>query len=520
MNILVINGSPKGEYSITLQTVRYLERLHPEHSFDVLHAGQRIKALERDFSQVIAQLERADLLLFSYPVYTFIAPSQLHRFIELVKESGVSLAGKAATQITTSKHFYDVTAHRYIQDNCADLGLCFVRGLSADMDDLLCERGQKEARAFFERVLWCMEKGVFEPSYGGGQGEQGPHLTPTERDDEQASAHKAAASDAETGHATEPFGIGAGHCPAASDAGAGHATEPFGVGVGHCPAASDAETGCAVEPFGIGAGHCPAGDVVIVADLGGNSDRLSRMIDRFREALPYKTRVVDIAKYPFKGGCLGCFNCATDGTCVYKDGFDAFLRGEIQTAQAIVYAFTIRDHSMGARMKLYDDRQFCNGHRTVTMGMPMGYLISGPYSREMNLQMIVEGRAQVGGNFLAGVATDEGDAIAQIDAMAASLAYAIEQKYTQPQNFYGVGGMKIFRDLIYQMRGMMKADHRFYKAHGQYDFPQKQKGTILKMYAVGALLSSPKLRAKMGGKMNEGMIAPYKKVLNSVRKEG
>ena len=522
MNILVVNGSPKGEYSITLQTVRYLERLHPEHSFDVLHVGQRIKALERDFSQAITRLQSADLLLFAYPVYTFIAPSQLHRFIELVKESGVSLAGKAATQITTSKHFYDVTAHRYIQDNCGDLGLRFIRGLSADMDDLLCERGQKEARAFFDRVLWCMEKGVFEPSYGGGQGGQGPRPTPNTQDGELASAHEAAATDAGAGHAAEPFGVGAGHCPAASDAGAGHAADPFGVGARLSPAASDAETERAPEPFGVGAGHCPVGDVVIVADLGEDAEvnRLSRMIDRFRAVLPYKTRVVDIAKYPFKGGCLGCFNCATDGTCVYKDGFDTFLRGEIQTAQAIVYAFTVRDHSMGARMKLYDDRQFCNGHRTVTMGMPMGYLVSGPYSREMNLQMIVEGRAQVGGNFLAGVATDEHYTTAQIDALAASLAYAIERKYTQPQNFYGVGGMKIFRDLIYQMRGMMKADHRFYKAHGQYDFPQKQKGTILKMYAVGALLSSPKLRAKMGGKMNEGMIAPYKKVLDSIRKEG
>ena len=53
-------------------------------------------------------LESADLLLFSYPVYTFIAPSQLHRFIELVKTSGIDLSGKYATQITTSKHFYDV----------------------------------------------------------------------------------------------------------------------------------------------------------------------------------------------------------------------------------------------------------------------------------------------------------------------------------------------------------------------------------------------------------------------------
>ena len=32
--------------------------------------------------------------------------------------------------------------------------------------------------------------------------------------------------------------------------------------------------------------------------------------------------------------------------------------------------------------------------------------------------------------------------------------------------------MKIFRDLIWMMRGLMKADHEFYKAHGMYDFPQ------------------------------------------------
>ena len=199
------------------------------------------------------------------------------------------------------------------------------------------------------------------------------------------------------------------------------------------------------------------------------------MIARFQAVLPYKTRIVNIREYPFQGGCLGCFNCAVSGKCIYKDGFDDFLRDEIQRTQAIVYAFSIKDHSMGAAFKQYDDRQFCNGHRTVTMGMPMGYLISGNYSKEFNLQMIIEGRAQVGGNFLAGVATDEKNPNVEIDNMAATLQYALEHSYVPPQNFYGVGGMKIFRDLIWLMQGMMKADHKFYKAHGQYDFPQKKE---------------------------------------------
>ena len=70
---------------------------------------------------------------------------------------------------------------------------------------------------------------------------------------------------------------------------------------------------------------------------------------------------------------------------VYKDGFDEFLRSNIQTTDATVYAFSIRDHSMGSCTKLYDDRRFCNAHRTVTIGMPVGYLVNGSYTAEPNL---------------------------------------------------------------------------------------------------------------------------------------
>ena len=142
MRILVLNGSPKGKDSVTLQTVEYLQILNPGHSFEILHVGQRIKALEKDFSPALEALDRAELILFSYPVYTFVAPCQLHRFIELMKAHKAEVAGKWASQITTSKHFYDITAHRYIQDICGDLGLKYIRGLSADMNDLLKAKGQ------------------------------------------------------------------------------------------------------------------------------------------------------------------------------------------------------------------------------------------------------------------------------------------------------------------------------------------------------------------------------------------
>ena len=449
MKIAVINGSPKGKYSITLQTIRYLERKFPDHEFLTLHAGQKIKALEKDFTPAMELLASADAVIFSYPVYTFLAPSQLHRFIELLKASGLDMTDKYVTQITTSKHFYDVTAHKYVEENALDLGMRYIRGLSADMEDLLTEGGRSDAEKFFARFLWSVEEGVFA------------------RQESKPEAFVPVAASVPDPEASEK----------------------------------------------------KQRDVVIITDVTDQESNLARMIQRFRHVFGCTTRVVNISDYPFSGGCLGCFRCAVSEKCMYKDGFDSFLRENIQKADAIVYAFTIRDHSMGARFKMYDDRNFCNGHRTVTVGMPVGYIVSGPYAKEHNLRTVIEGRSETGGNFLSGVATDERDANAAVDQLAKALSFALETGHTAPQNFYGVGGMKIFRDLIYQMRGMMRADHKFYKKQGIYDFPQKKKLTSLKMYLVGMLLSNEKILSKMGNKMNDGMLMPYEKLFRKMDKE-
>jgi hypothetical protein len=258
--------------------------------------------------------------------------------------------------------------------------------------------------------------------------------------------------------------------------------------------------------------------IVVITDLSadGSDTVLADMIGRFRESVSCTCDVVNIREFPFKGGCLGCFHCAADGTCIYKDGFDSYLRNNIQSSDAIVYAYTIRDHSMGARFKMFDDRQFCNGHRTVTMGKPVGYLVEGDLANEPNLITLMEARSQVGGNFLAGIAVSGVDVGREVRQLALRICYAADHAYNPPKNFYGVGGLKIFRDLIYQMQGMMKEDHRFYKEHGFYDFPQKRKGTILGMYLVGAMMSNKKLRRKLGNKMTEGMLMPYKKILEKI----
>ena len=427
---------------MTVHTSLYLEKRYPAHHFEYLNVGTKINSLEKDMSAAIEMMNRADLIVFSYPVYTFIAPSQLHRFIAAMKTCGADFSGKFVTQITTSKHFYDVTAHRYIEDNCHDMGMKVIHGLSADMEDLPTVQGQKDAENFFEYVLWCVENDICEKT---------PEV---------------------------------------------HAPELPGY-----------------APVLEAAGKKDGFEAVIVADLNEDDANLRAMIGDFERAFPYRTRLVNIAEYPFKGGCLGCFNCAGDGKCVYIDGFDSFLREKIQTADAIICAFSIKDHSMGPRFKIYDDRQFCNGHRTVTEGMPFGYIVSGDYASESNLRTIIEARAEVGHNFLAGVGYDA----ESLASMIGRLGYAMEHRYVQPRNFWGIGGMKIFRDLIWIMRGLMKADHDFYKKHGVYDFPQKQRGKMIAMCFLGGLVRNPKIKAKMGNKFNEGMVAPYVKLLKDAK---
>lgn len=442
MKICVLNGSPKGKYSVTLQTIRYLEKLYPSHNFDVYNIGQQIKMFERNMDNVILSMKQSDLIIFVYPVYTFIAPSQLHRFIELIKEQNVNLKDKFVTQITTSKHFYDITAHQYVTDNCHDLSMKVIKGLSLDMEEMLNKEGQNTIKEFFKHVCYSIENNLHEPHIDFELKEIKPYI-PSLKYKEKSDEYKA----------------------------------------------------------------------VIVADILEEDINLKNMIEDFKSIFKYRVDVVNIREFPFLGGCLGCFNCAGDGKCIYKDNFDEFLRQNIQTYDAIIVAFTIKDHSMGARFKMYDDRQFCNGHRTVTEGMPFGYIINGDYNSEHNLKQIVEGRVEVGHNYLAGVGYDKESIVATSD----KLAYAIENKYVLPRNFYGVGGMKIFRDLIWVMRGIMKADHKFYKKHGVYDFPQKQRGRMILMCFLGSLVRNKKIKAKMGNKMNEGMLMPYEKVLKKTK---
>lgn len=439
MNILVLNGSPKAGTSITLQNSLYLEKKFPSHSFSYKHIGVSRALNEKNLDETVEAVKRSDLVIFSFPVYTFIAPSQLHYFIRLLKEKNLTFEGKNATLITTSKHFYDMTAHEYLRENLLDLGFNFLEGLSLDMEDLLKEEGQKAVVSYFERTLWALENGIYENA------------------DERRAMTK---------------------------------LPPLEKVENSIPKKEDYT-------------------VSIVVDYSYNRERLESMISAFQSYFPYKTRIVDLSSFSFKGGCLGCLRCALEGKCVYSDGFNRLLEDEILSSDGVVYAFSIVDHSMGPLFKNYDDRRFYNGHRTVSQFKPVGYIIDGELKNEDNLRTILEARSDVGRNYLSGLAEERKG----IENLSQNLSYAIEKKYTKPRSFYGVGGMKIFRDLIWVMRGIMKDDHRFYRENNFYDFPQKERGKMIALSLAGSLMRNKNFMKKNKGMMDKGMLSPYKKVI-------
>jgi hypothetical protein len=57
--------------------------------------------------------------------------------------------------------------------------------------------------------------------------------------------------------------------------------------------------------------------------------------------------------------------------------------------------------------------------------------------------------------------------------MARATERWVEDPWYAPQTFRGVGAHKNFRDLVYRHKGIMSADHRYYRSHRMYDYPHK-----------------------------------------------
>ena len=67
---------------------------------------------------------------------------------------------KYTASFSTSIHFFDYTAHNYIQGICEDLGMHFVRSFSAEMQDLMDAQERQNLKDFMENVIYAFKNKV------------------------------------------------------------------------------------------------------------------------------------------------------------------------------------------------------------------------------------------------------------------------------------------------------------------------------------------------------------------------
>lgn len=453
MKILVLNGSPKGELSITMQYVAYLQKMNPEHTLKIINIAQQIRKIdqtESSFNETVEEIKNADGLLWAFPLYVFLVHSQYKRFIELIHERNVTDAfrGKYTAVLTTSIHFFDHTAHQYMRGICDDLNMNFCDSFSAGMRDLFKESERNNLLNFFNGFLDAVQRKAL----------------------------------------------------------CGKLYEPLNDNIAEYTPGKIAARAIA-----------PNRKIVIVTDAEEHQLNLQRMIGHFAAQFAEPPEVVNLHQVDIKGSCLGCIRCGYDNSCVYtgRDGFiDMYNR--LKTADVLVFAGTIRDRYLSSLWKTFFDRAFFNTHMPSFAGKQLAFLVSGPLRQLPNLRQILEAYTEHQQANLAGIVTDEQPESCETDSALQELAlrslnYA-EWNYKRPNTFLGVGGLKIFRDEIWgPLRFPFVADHKYYKRHGVYDFPQNDYVSRVRNFLLGLLAKFPAIRKELyGQKMTEYMIKDYK----------
>ena len=458
MKITVLNGSPKGKTSVTMQYVHYIQQEFPQHELKIINISQRIKKIEGDegaFQEILDNVQSSDGVLWACPVYFFLVPANYKRFIELISECDAKAVfeNKYTAALTTSIHFFDHTAHNYMHAICDDLDMRYVGSFSADMSDLLKATERERLRLFAGNFFDAIENNApTQKSYMPVARRDFDYLPGEARDTVDADGKK----------------------------------------------------------------------IVVVTDSQEHQVNLVRMIERFKASFSGEIEVINLRELDIKGSCLGCIQCGYDNQCVYqdKDDYIAFYNTKLKTADVLVWAGMIQDRYLSSRWKMFFDRSFFNGHAPSLMGKQLGFIISGPLSQIPNLRQILEASAEIQHANLAGFVTDEYGDAAQIDSLLQDLARNLVRfagsGYIRTPTFLGVGGTKLFRDEMWgRLRFPFRADYLAYKKLGAFDFPQKNYKTRIQNAIMLLLSKSPAFRKEINKRMKKEMIKPLQKVLES-----
>lgn len=450
MRIVVLNGSPKGAVSVTMQYVYFLEQRFPEAEFKYYDVALKVKKLEKDdkaFQEVITGVAAADAVLWAFPLYFLLVCSQYKRFIELIFEKNAVSAfrGKAAACLTTSINFFDHTAQNYINAVCDDLEMNFFGSYSAEMNDLLKIEERQRLKVFGELFLRAIKE-----------------KTPAIRNHRPLIAPQIV---------------------------------------------FDAQEIKPVDTEGKKV-------LIVADDLSENAnlrkmvERLQQTFSPPADVIQLKD--IDIKGGCL--GCMQCgFDnvCVYEG----KDGYIDFYNNKVKKADILFMAGAIHDRYLSSLWKCFFDRSFFNGHTPALKGKQVGFVIAGPFNQIPNLREIMKGSVDMQHSSVTGFVSDDMGDSTQINAalqiMASNAVLQSKLAYIPPPTFYQVAGTKLFRDAIFgRLRMVFQADYKYYKKHGMFNFPQKYYKWRMINAIVVLLTKIPAVRREFVKRMKQEMIKP------------
>lgn len=462
MKIIVLNGSPKGDLSVTMQYVRYMRNRFPGHEFIIHNVAQRIKALEKNeakYRDIVEDIRSADGVVWAFPLYVLLVCSQYKRFIELIHErdSLDAFAGKQTVSLSTSINYFDITAHNYIRSVCEDMGMSYNGFYSANMQDLTKASEQERLDLFAEDFFEAISAKRFSPK----------RYAPLR-------------------YEPEPLKL---------------ASPEQQVSTGNKR-------------------------VLILTDedsLNPLDANLRAMTAYFAAKWTGNVKTVNLRDADMKGGCLGCMRCGQSYECSYEgtDGFTAFFKKEVLGADIILIGGRIQSRQLSALWRRFFDRCFFNTHTPVLRGKQVAFLVSGPLGRLQDFQMVYEGWYELQEANLVDFISDEyprDQLTACMDSLATKLIQLSMRGYMRPRTFLGVGGMKIFRDDIYgHLRIPFPADFKAYRKRGYFDFPNRNPLKIWGLSLLGGFLKLGFARDAFLKHMLKGMTVPTGKAADAAR---
>jgi multimeric flavodoxin WrbA len=465
MKIVVLNGSPKGRNSVTMQYLLYIKKKYPQHEVNLLKISSRIKKYEKkeeEFNKILDEIDQADIIIWGTPVYVMLVPYQLKRFIELIEERGKIdiFRNKYTAIITTSIRFYDSMAINYLHGIIDDWNMKFAGFFSADSYDLLHTKERTRLLKFFDYICYVFENKIETPK-------QYFKISPVESN--------------------------------------------------YDPTINESDSN--FEKLDIG-----EKSIRIITDSGDLESNLGKMVSTFQSFFSKPIEVINLNDINIKGGCLGCLHCAYDNVCAYgdKDEYMNFYNAKIPNTDIIIFAGNLVDRYLSSRWKLFFDRAFFNTHIPTMINSQLAYIISGSLSENTNLHDILRALSEFQRANLEDIVTDEKKSSEEIKKslydLAKRLKWCVEHNYIKPKTFLGEGGMKIFRDDVWgRNRFVFQADHKFYTEHGYYDsFPQNDiRAEKTNEYVMNNITNDPDKRTLFYQAIVGEFVKPFKKVLKN-----